>query len=270
MNSRPFLKWAGGKFRLLSRILAELPAGERFVEPFAGSCAVYLNVPCSRALIADANADLIGLYQCLQREGERFIHYCKSFFLPEYNTKAAYLALRERYNAATSSSERGALLLYLNRHSYNGLVRYNAAGGYNVPFGAHKKPYFPLRELQAFYQKILASESEFVCQDFRTIFAALRPGDVVYCDPPYVPLSPTATFTAYAGKPFSPKDQRDLADLARQAFRKGIPVLISNHDTDLARTLYPAAILKSFPVRRHISRNGNNRFNAPELLAIYR
>ena len=269
MRAKPFLKWAGGKFRILDKILRELPPGARFVEPFAGSCAVYLNTDFPKALICDLNSDLITLYRHIQQEGESFIQYCASFFTPENNTRAGYMALRDRLNAASETRERAALLLYVNRHAFNGLIRYNSRGGYNVPFGRYKKPYFPLEELRAFYGKTLSTATEFMAADFRSVFARLEAGDVVYCDPPYVPLSQTASFTAYAERNFRAQDQRDLAALAKEAWQKGIHLVLSNHDTEITRNLYASATLKHFAVQRFISVNGDNRKAAPELIAVY-
>ena len=269
MHTKPFLKWAGGKYRTLSKILRELPTGARFVEPFAGSCAVYLNVDFPRALICDLNSDLISLYRHIQQEGEDFIAYCASYFTPENNTRSGYMTLRDRLNVSSEARERAALLLYVNRHAFNGLIRYNSRGGFNVPFGKYKKPYFPVKELRAFYCKTHSTATEFLASDFRAVFARLEPGDVVYCDPPYVPLSRTAGFTAYAGGGFHARDQHDLAALAEEAWQKGIHVIVSNHDTEAARNLYSSAILKRFAVQRFISRNGDKREAAPELLAVY-
>ena len=269
-SSRPFLKWAGGKYRLVERILAELPAGPRLVEPFAGSAALFLNAPFTRALICDRNQDLISLFRCVQDEGEDFIAYCREFFLPETNTLDAFLELRARFNAGGDIREKSALLLYLNRHCFNGLVRYNSRGSFNVPFGRYIRPYFPEKELRAFWRKTRKTDTIFAAEDFRAVFAKLEPGDVVYCDPPYVPLSATAIVTAYTGGTFGPKDQDDLADLARQAADRGIPVIISNHDTEETRALYrPPARLTRFFSSRNISCNGAGRCPAPELLAVY-
>ena len=270
MKIKPFLKWAGGKYRLLDTILRELPQGSRFVEPFAGSAAVYLNAPYARALVCDVNNDLISLYSAIQEEGEPFIKHCQSFFRPENNTRERFYELRELYNKADDSRMRGALLLYLNRHAFNGLVRYNSRGGYNVPFGRHKKPYFPLQELRAFHSKARTTVTEFAARDFRQVFHELEPGDVVYCDPPYAPLSHTPSFTAYAGAGFGASDQKELAFLAAQAWERGIPVILSNHDTKSARDLYAKAAIKQFKVQRYISRDAAKRIAVPEMLAIYR
>lgn len=266
---RPFLKWAGGKYRLLSRILEVLPAGNRLVEPFVGSGAVWLNAPYARALAADLNPDLVGLYRVVREEGESFIERCRPLFTPETNAPEAFYALRARFNAASEPGERAALLLYLNRHAYNGLVRYNRAGGYNVPFGRYRTPYFPDRELRAFVRRARAGETEFAALDFRETFQHLRPGDVVYADPPYASLSATADFTAYAGRSFTWTDQADLARLARQAARAGVPVLISNHDTDAVRDLYAGVRLTRFAVTRCISCRGTGRRPVGELLALF-
>ncbi|MCH5277969.1 MAG: Dam family site-specific DNA-(adenine-N6)-methyltransferase [Desulfovibrionaceae bacterium] len=267
---KPFLKWAGGKYRVLDRILPELPAGSRFVEPFAGSCAVYLNVSFQSALVCDANQDLIHLYQHIQREGKNFIAYCQSLFTPDTNTKEQYIKFRAEFNSSAAPRRRAALLVYLNRHSFNGLVRYNAKGQFNVPFGQYKAPYFPLAEMTDFFHKTREMKTDFVCRDFRDVFASLRRDDVVYCDPPYVPLSGTARFTSYAGREFSLDDQRDLAALARSARGRHIRVLISNHDTQVTRALYADARIRAFTVQRFISCQGSTRGAAPELLALYR
>jgi DNA adenine methylase len=267
--NKPFLKWAGGKYRILDTILHELPSGARFVEPFAGSCAVYLNAPFPEALVCDRNRDLISLYRHIQREGENFIQYCASFFTSDKNTRDTYLYLRDTFNNTSDSEKRAALLLYLNRHAFNGLVRYNSKGLFNVPFGKYTRPYFPLEELRTFRRKTQSTDTQFRAMDFRVAFAGLKAGDVVYCDPPYVPLSATASFTAYAGNVFNDRDQRDLAALARNAWQKGVVVVLSNHDTALVKSLYPEAKIKRFTVRRCISCNGDNRGVAPELLAVY-
>ncbi len=270
MKAKPFLKWAGGKYRLLERILPELPAGARLVEPFAGSAAVYLNAPFKKALVCDVNRDLIGLFQILQAEGGSFIRRCQAHFTPDNNARDRYYALRDAFNASADPKERAALFLYLNRHSFNGLIRYNSRGIFNVPFGRYARPYFPLAELHAFLDRTRDTKTEFAVLNFRDVFSRLRPGDVVYCDPPYVPLSRTAKFTAYTGVSFTENDQRDLASLAAHAWKRGIPVILSNHDTEAVRSLYAAARLRRFAVNRSISCKGDRRSRAPELLAVFR
>lgn len=267
---KPFLKWPGGKFRLLERILPELVGGGRYVEVFAGAAAVYLNRAAAEAVVNDANADLIDLYGCLQAEGEGFIRYAADFFSAESNTEGAFYALRERFNAAVDPRERAALFLYLNKHAYNGLIRYNGGGRYNVPFGRYARPRFPLEAMRAFLRRMREGRTRFVCRDFRDVLAGAGAGDMIYCDPPYVPLSVTANFTSYAGTAFGTREQADLARLARAAHARGATVVLSNHDTPEVRELYADARLLSFAVRRSISCHGGTRRPVPELLAVYR
>lgn len=264
---KPFLKWAGGKYRLVDRIKAQLPPGRRLVEPFVGSGAVFLNVDYPAYLLSDSNADLINLYRVLQEEDRDFIDYCREYFTPETNREEEYYRLRSAFNRTRERNRKAALFLYLNRHGYNGLCRYNSSGEFNTPFGRYKKPYFPEKEMLFFARK--AQNAIFVCRDFRKLMAGLAPGDVVYGDPPYVPLSATAGFTEYSRGGFSIKEQERLAGLAVELAGRRIPVLLSNHDTAFVRQLYQEAQLTSFQVQRFISAKGNHRKKAAELLALF-
>jgi DNA adenine methylase len=266
---RPFLKWAGNKYRLLDHIRGMLPKGERLLEPFVGSGAVFLNTEYPRYLLADNNPDLISLYQQLQTQGEAFIKTCQRLFTPRTNDAEYFYRRREEFNRSDDPQRKAALFVYLNRHGYNGLCRYNASGGFNVPFGRYVRPYFPAAEMQFFHAK--SRRADFVLLDFEAALQNARKGDVIYCDPPYAPLSRTANFTTYSSGGFDLPQQQRLADLAEQARRRGIPVLISNHDTEFIRSAYQhASDLKEFSVRRTISCNGNKRGHAGELLALYR
>jgi DNA adenine methylase len=155
----------------------------------------------------------------------------------------------------------------MNRHGYNGLCRYNLKGGYNVPFGRYKKPYYPEKELWNFAEK--SQKATFTNHCFRKTFESTKRGDVIYCDPPYAPLSPTASFTSYSGQGFKLKDQEELALLAERASADNIPVLISNHDLELTRRLYQGAQLTEIQVKRTISQKAGKRLKVGELLALY-
>ena len=265
---RPFLKWAGNKYRVLPHIRRRLPAGERLVEPFVGSGALFLNSDYDAYLLADSNPDLIHLYEVLKQEGAEFVRYCRRYFQPRYNTPEQYYALREKFNRARQSRHKAALFVYLNRHGYNGLCRYNASGGFNVPFGRYRRPYFPEAEMLAFHDK--AQRAEFRVQSFEITLGQTGQGDVVYCDPPYVPLSLSASFTTYSRGGFDLDQQRLLARLAAETAERGVPVLISNHDTPFTREAYAAArSLDAFAVHRSISCNIARREAAGELLALF-
>lgn len=264
---RPFLKWAGGKYKLLNRIADRLPQGDRLIEPFVGAGAVFVNSNYDEYLLADINPDLIHLYQVLQQHQGDFIAYVRQFFCEKNNCPDVYYQFRMRFNACTDLVERAALFIYLNRHGYNGLCRYNRKGQYNVPFGRYKKPYFPEKEMLHFMRK--SEYATFICADYSEVMRSARQGDVVYCDPPYVPLSMTANFTSYSGHDFNLEQQRLLATISNELAARGIPVLLSNHESDFTLDVYRDAQLVSFPVQRYISCNKHKREPVKELLALY-
>ena len=266
---RPFLKWPGGKYRLVDRIRSALGPGRRLIEPFAGSGAVFLNTNYDRFIIADSNLDLIDLYTRLVDDGDDFIETSRELFQPQTNLRGHYYALREEFNHTRHSRRRAGLFLYLNRHCYNGLCRYNGSGGFNSPFGRYRRPYFPELEMRGFIAR--AQHARFLHAGFEQSMALARRGDVVYCDPPYTPLSRTAHFTDYHTGGFGWEDQERLAQLAQRLARRGIQVVISNHDTVVTRVLYSAlgARIEGFKVRRTISCNAKRRNRVGELLAIF-
>ena len=252
---RPFLKWAGGKYRCLDIILASLPKGDRLIEPFTGSGVVFLNTDFPNYLLAEGNADLVNLYHCIQKEGRSFIESCEGFFSYEANQEKNYYDLRKKFNESSDKRERSLIFLYLNRHGYNGLCRY-------------KKPYFPLNELHAFHLK--TQTTEIIESDFKDTFLRAKKGDVIYCDPPYAPLSKTSNFSSYTSKSFGEKEQITLVNLAKEAASLGATVIISNHDTPFTRHLYNGSTIRSFPVKRSISCNTHSRVDVRELIAIFR
>ena len=152
-KTRAFLKWAGGKYALVDSITARLPQGRVLVEPFVGAGSVFLNTDYEAYLLADINPDLIDFYNLLKSAPEAVIQQARALFCPVNNQRDAYFELRAAFNQCHEARERAALFLYLNRHGYNGLCRYNKKGGFNVPFGKYKAPYFPEAELWAFAEK---------------------------------------------------------------------------------------------------------------------
>lgn len=264
---KPFLKWAGGKYKIIEKITRALPAGKRLIEPFAGSGAVFLNTSYAEYLIADSNPDLITVFQLLQTEGQAFIEYAKQLFIIENNQEVRFYQFREEFNQTTDRWRKAALFIYLNRYCFNGLCRYNSKGKFNVPFGRYKHPIYPEAALSLFAQK--APQAVFQQMDFIETLQQAQCGDVVYCDPPYVPLNATANFTSYTQTNFSLSDQQNLAERALELRAQGISVIISNHNTEFTREIYAAAKLEFFEVQRFISRDANNRHKAGELLALF-
>lgn len=267
---RSFLKWAGGKYGLCDVINQMLPKGERLIEPFVGAGSVFLNSDYKEYVLNDINKDLINLYQILQKKPQSYIKDAQKLFMPKHNVAEVYYQHRADFNASSDPYVRSLLFLYMNRHGYNGLCRYNKSGGYNVPFGKYKKPYFPQAELEYFAEK--ASKATFTCLGYRDVFTLAKDNDVIYCDPPYVPLSKTASFTSYAGNGFGLDEQADLANAAEEVIQdKNVSVLISNHDTIWTRKIYEhAKRIKPIQVARTISQSGNNRKKVGEILAFYK
>ncbi len=269
---RPFLKWPGGKFRLVPTLKKHLVENRYLVEPFAGAGALFLNTHHPEILINDINPDLINIYRQLQQTGSDFIDEAKAYFQKKFNRSKTYYQLRARFNRSKKPLERALLFLYLNRHGYNGLCRYNLKGLYNVPFGAYAAPYFPQEELMICHARL--QQVTLHCENYTAFLNRLLERDlsqmVIYCDPPYAPLSKTASFTGYAANKFTLEDQQQLATFAKQLAKKGAVVLISNHDTPFTRSIYKGAKLKKIEVSRTISCHGGTRSKVSELIACFK
>lgn len=247
-------------------ILPHLDPGRRYVEVFAGAGAVFLNHPAKEALICDANPDLIALYEVLRDYGTDFIEYCRLLFNPDYNTRTAYYGLRDQFNTSRDKFFKAGTFVYLNRHSYNGLVRYNSRGEFNVPFGAYARPYFPAEEMKAFLVRLNSAQVRLAVMDFRKTFEEVQEGDQVYCDPPYVPASKTANFTQYTANRFAMPDQMALAGLVKMAAQKGAKVILSNSDNREVRTLYSFGEVVSHSTQRNLAAEPSKRGMAKEVL----
>tara|TARA_R110002124_G_scaffold65788_5_gene179834 strand:- start:356 stop:1183 length:828 start_codon:yes stop_codon:yes gene_type:complete len=271
-SNRPFLKWAGNKFRIIDEIIKYLPDNSNydcFVEPFAGTCSVFLNTNYKKNFLADENPDLINLYLYLQKEGDKFIKYCAKFFDDNSNLESTYYENRDIFNNTKSIRKKSALFVYLNRHSYNGLCRYNSKGKFNAPFGRYIKIYFPHETMLKFFEK--SQRAEFKCQDFKTTLKDLSDKrSVIYCDPPYLPLSDTAHFTKYSQGNFGLEEHTKLAEMIDVLKNnKDNKIILSNHYIEKYHGLYKNAIIKKLSVPRYISCNTETRKNVDEILVLY-
>lgn len=265
---RPFLKWAGGKYALLPELDRLIPAGKRLIEPFVGGGSVFLNSDKhERFLLADVNADLINLYQMLAVVPDSVIYEAMKAFR-HLNDAENFTVIREAFNAQRLDAvERAAAFLYLNRHCFNGLIRYNLDGFFNVGFGKYKAPYFPEEEIKAFKRK--AHACVFMNAGFRRTLALAGDGDVVYCDPPYEPLPGTAGFTNYSAGGFSWDSQVELAESCVAAHQRGAKVVISNSTAPRVIELYEqhGFTLHRVSARRAISSKGSTRETASDVVA---
>ncbi|HFH3796596.1 TPA: DNA adenine methylase [Yersinia enterocolitica] len=260
------LKWAGSKGRIMPTLRQHLPAGKRLVEPFAGSCSVMLNTDYDEYLIADINGDLINFYQQLQKDCENIIDLARELFKFD-NSEANYYLNRQYFNERELSNEyRAAMFLYLNRHCHGGICRYNQKGEFNVPYGKYKAPYFPETEIRYFAEK--AQKATFVCGHFSETLNMTMRGDVVYCDPPYIPTSATANFTHYHSDGFSLITQSLLAEMMVWSSSRGCHAIVSNSDTPIARDLYNRFDIHSITAPRSASCKSDGRKAVGEIIAI--
>ncbi len=264
---RPFLKWAGGKRQLLPRILTLVPPRVRtYVEPFLGGGALFFALAArrrfKRAVLGDFNGELIGCYEAVRDDVDAVIKKLAGL----RNTRDVYYEVRGQNPERLKPAERAARLIYLNRCGFNGLYRVNSDGLFNVPFGRYARPTIcdPGRLRAA--SRALA-DVELVRGDFASVLRGRRLGadDFVYLDPPYVPISKTASFTAYAGG-FSMKDQERLAQLLRRLAARGVPAVLSNSDCADTRRLYDGLAVESLPARRAINSVASRRGPVAELL----
>ena len=256
------LKWAGGKTYLLGLLAKHLSGHERLIEPFVGSGTVFLGLNYDTGVVADINQDLITLYRAVRDDTNNFID--AAYALWKNNDKEEYLQVRAAFNEQKLPTQ----FLYLNRHSFNGLCRYNQKGGFNVPWGQYARPYFPDTELRFLAHKIKGFET--LCSDFLGVMRMATPGSVVYCDPPYTPINKTSNFTGYSADGFGMAQHEVLAAEAERLHALGIKVVISNNDTELTRKLYAGATeIIDFDACRSVAGNGDHRRKEKELIAIY-
>lgn len=271
--TEPFLKWVGSKRKVIPQLRPLLPANIaelRYVEPFLGSGALFFALRPARAVLADISEHLITTYVALRDDLDAVIRELRDLA----NDRAYgpdpdhYYQVRNVFNSSTECSPalRAAMFIYLNKTCFNGVYRVNRKGGFNVPVGSYENPEIldgaRLRECSAALQGV-----ELHARRFEDSLADVGPGDFVYLDPPYVPVSKSANFTSYAKFGFSPDDQRRVAKLALEAAERGALVMASNSDTPFARELYAGLNLQTVSVARSVNSNGMGRGTVPELVA---
>ena len=266
---RPIFKWVGGKFSELPTVLEHLPHGKRLIEPFVGGGSVFTNAGFRHNLLNDINGDLINFYQTLQREGHSLVTLSYSFF-QNYNNADAYLEVREAFNRGKYDQlHHAAAFLYLNRHCFNGVTRYNQNGEFNVGYGKYKAPYFPHAEMEAFLADDVLKNTSFVSGDFAGVIEAAGEDDVIFCDPPYEPLPDTEGFTSYSGNSFLFDEQKRLVSLLVAAHQRGAKIVITNSGAPKIRELYERNGFKLYhmPARRSVSCKASTRIVANDIIA---
>ena len=239
---QPFTKWTGGKRQLLPVIRELMPKKyNRYFEPFVGGGALFFDLAPKDAVINDFNAELINCYQQIKDNPQELIEILKVH--QEYNSKEYYLDLRsvdrdERIDMM-SEVQRAARILYMLRVDFNGLYRVNSKNQFNVPYGRYKNPKIVDENLVSAISTYLNNNQiEIKKGDFEKAVLDVQPGDFVYFDPPYIPLSETSAFTSYTHEGFSYDDQVRLRDTFKKLNDAGAYVMLSNSSSFLVEELY--------------------------------
>lgn len=262
--TKPFLKWVGGKGRLLSQLLPFFPTNfNRYHEPFLGGGAVFFHLSPKSASISDSNPELINTYQCVRDNLDLLIT-----ILQEHKSKHCteyYLQIRS--SVFDNPVKRAARFIYLNKTCFNGLYRVNKSGQFNVPMGDYKKPLIcdeaTLRSASELLQRadISCEVSNYIAVKDRA-----QPGDFIYFDPPYHPISKTSNFTSYTFSAFTLEDQVDLRHLFADLSNKGIKAALSNSCCDVIKELYQEFCIHEINAPRSINCKGSKRGEVKEVL----
>jgi DNA adenine methylase len=265
----PIVKWVGGKTRLLPALLSRLPATYgRYFEPFAGGAALFFRLRPRAAVLNDFNADLVATYRAVARDADAVIRRLDVH--RRHHAEAHYYDVRARWNdraVSWSAVDRAAAFIYLNKTCFNGLWRVNRGGAFNVPMGRYVDPPICVPDALRAASRVLA-RADLRTGDYRAAVADAAAGDLVYFDPPYDPVSTTASFTSYTKAAFGPDQQRELAELARGLVARGCKVVLSNSDTPFVRSLYKGFRVDRVQCARAINCNAAKRGDVDEVIVM--
>lgn len=272
-GAKPFLKWAGGKQQLLRQYDAYFPGHfRRYLEPLVGGGAVFFHLWNTARLprqvfLSDNNPELITAYLVVR---DRLPELVELLTVHERaHSREYYYQIRalDRQPVKLSEVERAARTIYLNRTSYNGLYRVNSQGYFNVPLGSYRRPRVLQRDVLEAASLALQNVSIQV-KDFRAVVEMGQPGDFFYFDPPYHPLSVTASFTGYTAGSFSEQDQRDLAEVFAALADKGCLCMLSNSYTPFILKLYRRFRIETVHARRAVNSDPRGRAAIREVVVL--
>lgn len=256
MQAKPILKWAGGKTQMLGDLLPKVPTSYgRYIEPFIGGGAMFFALNPNDAVIADSNPELINMYKQVADNVDAVISYLQKY----ENTQEMFYRVRALEWEKLPEAEAAARTIYLNKTCFNGLYRVNKKGQFNVPFGKYKAPKFC--DVEALYTASEAlQKSNIVCGDYLSVLKEFaRPGDFIFLDPPYLPISEYADFKRYTKEQFY---EEDHVELAKEVFRLqelGCYVILTNSNHPLVHELYKPFNIEVIQTKRYISCSGSNR-----------
>lgn len=267
----PFLKWAGGKRALLPKILPLVPRKVQvYYEPFLGGGAVFFALAGGerfrRAVVSDANLELIRTYRAVQADVDSVLRRLDT----HARTEAHYLMVRDQNPVSLTDAACAARMIFLNRAGFNGLYRLNRLGEFNVPFDRHSasRPFANAARLRMAAAALDVGRVEIRHAGYDEILPGAGVGDFVYLDPPYIPASKTAAFTAYTSASFGPAQHIELAASVRRLRDRQVAAAVSHGDSAIARFLYHGMKIKAVSARRNINRNGAKRGAVGELLVM--
>lgn len=260
------LKWAGGKGQLLPKLLSLTPLDYgNYIEPFFGGGAMFFALTPRTAVVSDANPELMLFYRALAHDYKAVLDEVDKMPV----SKEAFYDIRSLDVTDGATTVRAARLLYLNKTCFNGLYRVDKRGRFNVPFGSGaSRPLYDRGVVAS--AAVILRQAEIVCSDFRDILGErAQPGDFVFLDPPYVPVSQFADFKRYTANQFREQDHRDLAAEFRRLAEKGCYVMLTNSDHPLVHELYADFDIRTFDAARNINRDGTSRRGRDTVVTSY-
>ena len=260
---RPFLKWAGGKTRLLEVLLRSLPPKpfRRYFEPFIGGGAMFFGLAPNEAILSDSNPELISCYEVVRNSPRELITELTNYAV----TEAEFYRIRAIPPATLLPVQRAARFIYLNKTCFNGVYRVNKNGNFNTPFG-HGTAVNLVDERNLYRASDLLKSSTLLCQDYQSILDNAERGDFVYFDPPYVPVSKFADFKRYTKEFFYEADHARLAEVFASLDKRGCFVMLSNSFHETVSTMYRRYFQVTVQVPRFVNCKGEGRGNVSELL----
>lgn len=272
MDLHPILKWIGGKTQLLDVLSGMVPQSFGcYYEPFIGGGALLFHLQPCKAIIGDTNPQLINLYCQLQRSPQAVLDSL-ALLNKAHIDKDFYLTVRDRYNEKISKCELdvecAALMVWVNKHCFNGLYRVNKKGMFNAAYN-NKAVTMDIPGIRLVSEYFQSNTLDIRCADFESTVADVKAGDFVYFDSPYVPEGATAKFVEYTLDGFSLADHKRLADTFRRLDRLGAQLLLSNNDVELVHQLYSGYHIQSVPAKRSVNRDGNKRMGREVVISNY-
>lgn len=255
--ARPILKWAGGKQQLLPELVQRVPAGYgRYIEPFFGGGALFFALAPDKAVIADANPELINLYRQVATAVDKVI----TVLAPMTVSEDAFYAERALRFEDLDPVRAAARTLYLNKTCYNGLYRVNRSGAFNVPFGRHASPPRVCDPDRLRAAAGLLARADILCGDYREVLdRTARAGDFVFLDPPYLPVGRHADFKRYTAVQFGEADHEAMAPVVEDLARRGCHVVLTNANHPRLHALYAGHDVAVVATRRHVNSRADGR-----------